>query len=70
MVKCPRCGFEGEFKQLKTWRFRFYDVRMLECPNCNSVFNHYYGVSSAGRASSFTIRIRPKGSSSGGSCRC
>jgi len=24
VIKCPYCGFEGEFKVLKTWRFRFY----------------------------------------------
>jgi len=32
LVKCPYCGFDGEFRLLRVWRFRFYDVRMLECP--------------------------------------
>ena len=60
MPKCPYCGFEGEFKVLKTWRFRFYEVKRLECPNCHGVFNHYQGVSPRGRKSEFVIRIKPK----------
>lgn len=27
MAKCPYCGYEGEFKVHKTWRFRFYEVK-------------------------------------------
>jgi predicted nucleic-acid-binding Zn-ribbon protein len=60
VVKCPVCGYEGEYKQLKTWRFRFYDVEMLECPKCRNAFNHYHGVSPTGRGSEFVVRIRPK----------
>jgi uncharacterized Zn finger protein len=60
VVKCPYCGYEVSFKLLKAWKFRFYDVKMLVCPNCNGVFNHYYGVSSKGRTSEFVIRIRPR----------
>jgi len=60
MVKCPYCGYEGEFKLIKNWRFRFYDVKRLECPKCNGVFNHYYGVNSVGKMSSFIIKVRPK----------
>jgi len=44
VVKCPYCGFEGGFKSLKTWRFGFYDVSMLECPKCCKVFNYYSGT--------------------------
>lgn len=64
MVKCPYCGYEGEvssFKMLRRpWRFRFYEVNMLECPKCHSVFNYYHGVSPRGRMSEFTIRVRPR----------
>ena len=60
MVKCPYCGFEGEHRLLKTWKFGFYDVKMLECPRCRGVFNHYYGVSPRGKVSKFTIRVKPK----------
>jgi hypothetical protein len=61
VLKCPYCGFEGEFKPLKTWRFRFYDVGMLECPKCKGGFNHYRGVSpKSGRVSEFVIRVKPK----------
>jgi len=61
MVKCPYCGYEGEFSLIKNWRFRFYDVKMFECPNCHSVFNHYTGVSVKGKASEFVIKIKPRG---------
>ena len=37
MVKCPYCGYEGELKLLKTWRFRFYEVERLECPSYHGV---------------------------------
>jgi DNA-directed RNA polymerase subunit RPC12/RpoP len=58
VVKCPYCGFEGEFKTLKTWKFRFYDVEMLECPNCKREFNYYHGISPrSGKTSEFIIRV-------------
>ena len=60
MVRCPYCGFEGEFNLLRTWRFRFYDVRMISCPRCRGVFNYYSGVSSTGRRSEFVVRLRPR----------
>jgi uncharacterized C2H2 Zn-finger protein len=60
VVKCPYCGYEGEFKIHKTWRFRFYEVERLECPRCHGVFNHYQGTSPRGRKSEFVIRINPK----------
>jgi uncharacterized Zn finger protein len=57
VVKCPYCGFEGEFKLLKTWRFRFYDVKRVQCPKCGDMFNYYYGVSPrTGKVSEFIIR--------------
>jgi len=61
MVKCPYCGYEGEFKLIKKWRFRFYDVKRLECPKCNGVFNHYMGVSVKGKTSEFMIKVKPRG---------
>jgi transposase-like protein len=60
MVKCPYCNYEGEFKFGKTWKFRFYDVKRMECPKCRGVFNYYKGVSSKGKTSEFVIRIKPK----------
>jgi len=58
MVKCPYCNFEGEFKVLKTWKFRFYDVKMLECPSCKRRFNHYHGTSPrSSKPSEFVIRL-------------
>jgi len=35
MVKCPLCNYEAdvsEFKLLRNpWKFRFYEVKILEC---------------------------------------
>ena len=50
MVRCPYCGYEGELKLLKTWKFRFYDVKRLQCSKRSSVFNYY----------TFVVRIRPR----------
>jgi transposase len=63
-VRCPYCGYEGEFKLLKIWKFRFYEVKRLECPRCHGVFNHYQGASPMGKKSEFAIRVRPRGEKS------
>jgi len=60
MVKCPNCGFEGEFETLRLWKFRFYEVRRLVCPGCKGLFNHYVGVSPRGKRSEFIIRVKPR----------
>ncbi len=65
MVKCPYCGFDGEFRLLKSWRFGFYEVKRLECPRCHGVFNHYHGTSPTGKKKEFVIRIRPRRLGSG-----
>jgi transposase-like protein len=57
MVKCPFCGSEDNFKELKSWKFRFYDVKLLVCLKCGRKFNYYSGVSSKGKKSEFVIRI-------------
>lgn len=62
MVKCPFCEYEGGFKRIKTWKFRFYTVEMLECLRCHGVFNYYYGMSPRSKKISiFVIRVRPRG---------
>jgi len=61
MVKCPYCGYEGEFEIQKEWKFRFYNVKKLQCPQCNGIFNYYYGISpKSGKKSEFVIRIKPR----------
>lgn len=60
MVRCPYCGFTGEFRVERSWRFRFYDVRRLCCPKCGGVFNHYRGTSPRGKLSEFVIRVKPR----------
>jgi len=56
MARCPYCGHEADvsgFRLLRSpWRFRFYEVKRLECPRCGRVSNYYRGVSpKTGRAS-------------------
>jgi len=56
-IKCPYCGFEGELKLLKTWKFRFYDVKRFQCPKCMRMFNYYYGINPRiGKVSEFVIK--------------
>lgn len=65
MVRCPFCGYEADVSKFKLykepWKFRFYTVRMLECPRCHGVFNYYHGVSPrSGKVSEFIIRVKPR----------
>lgn len=59
-MRCPFCGFEGQFDTAKEWRFRFYVVRRVSCPRCGGVFNHYLGISPTGKRSEFVIRVKPR----------
>jgi uncharacterized Zn finger protein len=38
VVKCPYCGFDGESKLLKTWKYAGWDVYFYQCSNCNKKF--------------------------------
>lgn len=64
MIRCPYCGYESDasgFKLLRDpWKYRFYTVKMLECPKCNNVFNYYYGVSQYGKKVEYVIKIKPR----------
>ena len=60
MVRCLLRGCDGGLNPLKTWKFRFYEVKCLECPKCHGVFNHYQGLSPAGKRSEFVIRVKPR----------
>jgi DNA-directed RNA polymerase subunit RPC12/RpoP len=57
-VKCPYCDFKREFRVHKAWRFRFYDIKKLECPRCSGIFNCYQGTSPKGKKSLFIVRVR------------
>lgn len=58
MVKCPFCGSEDGFKELKSWKFRFYDVKLLQCSKCGKKLNYYHGISPrTGKKSEFVIRM-------------
>ena len=60
MVKCPYCSYSDECNVIKTWQFKFYEVKMLQCPNCNGIFNYYKGTSAKGKRSEYIIRIKPR----------
>jgi Arc/MetJ-type ribon-helix-helix transcriptional regulator len=57
-IKCPFCGYEGEFRLIKNWRYNSYDVEMFECPKCKGRFNHYVNIKN--KTSEFVIKIKPK----------
>jgi rubredoxin len=40
-VKCPVCNGVFEVVPLKTWRFRFYQVKRYQCIVCGTKFNIY-----------------------------
>jgi DNA-directed RNA polymerase subunit RPC12/RpoP len=55
LVKCPYCGYEGEHRLLKTWRYRVWDVYYYECPRCGSRFR--WQVDPTGRYRSYVMRL-------------
>jgi len=55
VVKCPYCEYEGDFKLLKTWKYRWWSVYFYECPKCSGRFR--YQVDSEGVRKSFIIRV-------------
>ena len=63
IVKSHFCGYEADISQFKflrdPWNFRFYEVKMIECPKCHGVFTYYY-ITSNNQATEFTIKIRPR----------
>jgi DNA-directed RNA polymerase subunit RPC12/RpoP len=59
VVKCPYCGYEGEFKLLKTWKYSWWNVYFYECPRCNGRFR--WQVDPRGIKKSFTIRLGARG---------
>jgi DNA-directed RNA polymerase subunit RPC12/RpoP len=59
VVKCPYCGYEGEFKLLKTWKYSWWNVYFYECPRCNGRFR--WQVDPGGIKKSFTIRLGARG---------
>jgi DNA-directed RNA polymerase subunit RPC12/RpoP len=58
VIKCPYCGYEREFKLLKTWRYRWWDVYFYECLECHGRFGFY--VDPIGKRKSYIIKFAPK----------
>jgi DNA-directed RNA polymerase subunit RPC12/RpoP len=59
LPKCPYCGYEEEFKPLKTWKYKWWDVYFYECPKCGGRFR--WQVDPTGRYRSYVIRVRVRG---------
>jgi len=57
MVKCPYCGYKGEFILLKTWKYSFWDVELYKCPKCNGKFRYQHGISPKGKKSEYIMRV-------------
>ena len=55
VVKCHYCGFEGELKLLKTWRYRWWNVYFYECSKCDSKFR--YQVDPRSKYKSYIMRV-------------
>jgi DNA-directed RNA polymerase subunit RPC12/RpoP len=55
-VRCPYCGFEDEFKLLKTWKYSWWNVYLYECPKCGGRFR--YQVDPEGKRKNFILRVR------------
>jgi uncharacterized Zn finger protein len=58
LPKCPHCGYEGEFKLLKTWKYRWWDVYFYECPECHGRFASY--LDPDGKRKNFVILYKPR----------
>jgi hypothetical protein len=54
-ARCPYCGFEGEFKLLKTWKYAAWDVYFYGCPKCYGRFR--WQVDPKGRWRSFVMKV-------------
>jgi uncharacterized protein YlaI len=40
-ISCPVCSKSVSTNPFKSWKFRNYEVKRYECPNCKSKFNFY-----------------------------
>jgi uncharacterized Zn finger protein len=55
MLRCPYCGFEGEFTTLKTWKYKCWEVHLHRCPKCGKSFR--YHVDPEGKRKNFIMRL-------------
>jgi DNA-directed RNA polymerase subunit RPC12/RpoP len=58
VVKCLYCGYEVEFKLLKTWKYSWWDVYFYKCSRCKAHFASY--VDPEGKRKSFVILYKPR----------
>ncbi len=55
MVKCPYCGFDGDFRLLKTWKYKRWDVYFYECPKCKGRFR--LQIDPEGKWKSYILKV-------------
>ena len=55
MIKCPYYGYEGDFKFLKTWRYRWWNVYFYEYSQCSGKFR--YQVDPSDKRKSYVMRV-------------
>jgi len=55
MIQSPYCGYEREFKFIKTWKYSLWDVYLYECSTCSNKFR--YQADPEGKKKNFTIKI-------------
>jgi len=56
VVECPYCGYKGDFKLLKTWKYKWWDVYFYECPHCLGKFR--WQIDPEGKKKSYIIKVR------------
>jgi len=55
VVKCPYCGFDGESKLLKTWKYAGWDVYFYQCSKCGKKFR--WQVDPTGMKKSYVMKL-------------
>jgi uncharacterized Zn finger protein len=56
VVECPYCGYKGDFKLLKTWKYKWWDVYFYECPHCLGKFR--WQIDPEGKKKNYIIKVR------------
>jgi uncharacterized Zn finger protein len=59
VIKCHYCGYEGEFKLIKTWKYSWWSVYFYECLKCGGNFR--YQVDPRSKYKSYIMRVGIRG---------
>jgi uncharacterized Zn finger protein len=61
VIECPYCGYKGDFKLLKTWKYKWWNVYFYECPHCLGKFR--WQIDPEGKKKSYIIKVGKSGRS-------